>query len=206
MKFAILTFPGSNCQQDVYYAISNMLKQQAEYVPHTSQNLDGYDAIILPGGSSYGDALRPGALAAVSPIVTALRKANEQGKKIIGICNGFQILTEAKLLPGVLLPNPDGKFICKTVPIKITKTGQVVQYPIAHANGRYYCNSQTLQELQDNNQIIFTYENNINDSVANIAGVVNKAGNVLGLMPHPERALYSPNADGLELFKTIIGG
>jgi len=217
MKFAIITFPGTSCERDVYYAVTHILGQRAEYIRHDCNNinaLDSFDAIILPGGSSYGDALRPGSIAAVSAVIPALHRANEQGKIIMGICNGFQILTEAKLLPGVLLLNSDMTFVCKTMPIRVhtrssifTKRygcGQVIQYPIAHAKGRYYCDSNTLRQLRDNNQIIFTYQDNVNGSVASIAGISNKAGNVLGLMPHPERALSGLNIDGLGLFQSII--
>jgi len=219
MKFAIITFPGSSCERDIYNAVTNELGQDAEYVRQSNPNpnaLDLFDAIIIPGGSSYGDVLRPGCIAATSSIITALRKANEDGKPILGICNGFQILTEAKLLPGVLLKNPSMKYICKTTQIKIAtknsiftnqyETGQIVNYPIAHAKGHYYCSQETLQELINNNQILFTYENSPNGSLANIAGITNKAGNVLGMMPHPERALdkIMGNDDGLGLFKSIL--
>jgi len=221
MKFAILTFPGSNCDRDIYNAIKNELGQDAEYVRQSSRDpnaLDPFDVIIIPGGSSYGDALRPGCIAATSNIINALYKANQDGKPILGICNGFQILTEAKLLPGVLLKNPSMKYICKTTQIKITtnnsaftnqyKTGQIVNYPIAHAKGNYYCSQEILQELKDNNQILFTYEGNSNPngSIANIAGITNKAGNILGMMPHPERAMnmLMGNTHGLGLFKSIL--
>jgi len=219
MRFAIIIFPGSNCERDLFYAIRDELGHEVEYVWYSESSpnaLDSYDAILLPGGSSYGDALRPGCIASVANIIPALRKANEAGKPIMGICNGFQILTEAGLLPGILLRNPSMKFICKTTPVKIEsnksiftsmyKAGQVVNYPIAHANGNYYCSDAALQEMKINGQILFTYEDNPSGSKANIAGITNKAGNVLGLMPHPERALDKllGNDDGLALFKSIV--
>ena len=219
MKFAVLVFPGTNCERDMYDAITYELGQDAAYVRHDNADpaaLDAFDVITVPGGSSYGDALRPGAIAAHAPVMPALHKANAQGKRILGICNGFQILTEAGLLPGALLRNPSMQFICKTTPIKVVtnqspftrlyENGAVVQYPIAHGSGNYYCDPQTLADMQAHNQILFTYEDNPNSSLSNIAGVTNKAGNVLGLMPHPERALNMVvgNADGLPLFKALV--
>jgi len=216
MRFAILTFPGTNCERDLFHAIVDVLGHDAEYVQHDEEDetaLDRFDAILLPGGSSYGDHPRPGAKAAGTAIISALHKANAEGKIILGICNGFQILTEVGLLPGSLLCNQ--KFICKTTPIKVVtsnsrftnqyQTGQVVNYPIAHARGNYHCSPQELQEMQQNGQILFTYENNPNGSMANIAGITNKAGNVLGMMPHPERAVEAifGNTDGLGLFESI---
>lgn len=219
MKFAIIMFPGTNCERDMYYLVKDELGHHAEYVWHSESGpgaLDSYDAIILPGGSSYSDALRPGCIASVANIIPALRRANEMGKPILGVCNGFQILTEAKLLPGILLRNPCTKFICKTVPVKVEsnnsiftnlyKPGQIVNYPIAHASGNYYCDNATLQEMKKNGQILFTYVENPSGSVADIAGITNKAGNVLGMMPHPERAvnMLLGNDDGLALFMSLI--
>jgi len=195
------------------------LGQYAEYIWHNNASrnaLDSFDAILLPGGASFGDYPRPGAAAATASIIPALHKANAAGKPILGICNGFQILTEMGLLPGTLLPNPSMKFICKTTPVKIEsnhsiftnlyKTGQVVNYPIAHASGNYHCDAAILNELKANGQILFTYEDNPSGSVADIAGITNKAGNVLGLMPHPERAVDKVlgNDDGLALFQSIV--
>ncbi|MCL2285584.1 MAG: phosphoribosylformylglycinamidine synthase subunit PurQ [Firmicutes bacterium] len=219
MKFAIIVFPGSNCERDMFYTVTDDLGQQAEYVScmESSPNaLDFYDAVLIPGGSSYGDIPRPGAAASKANIFNALRKFNKDGKPILGICNGFQILTEAGFLPGVLLANTNPNFICKTTPIKIVsnnsiftnqyKAGQIVNYPIAHGHGNYHCCDATLEEMKANGQILFTYEDNPNGSVANIAGITNKAGNVLGLMPHPERAvdMLLGNDDGLALFSSII--
>jgi phosphoribosylformylglycinamidine synthase len=203
----------------MYHAITDELGQAAAYVRHDNTDptaLDAFDVITIPGGSSYGDALRPGAIAANSGIMPALHRANAAGKTILGICNGFQILTEAGLLPGALLRNPSMQFICKTTPIKVVtnanrftrlyERGAVVQYPIAHSSGNYYCDPATLAAMQANNQIVFTYEDNPNSSLSNIAGITNPAGNVLGLMPHPERALNAMlgNTDGLPLFKALI--
>lgn len=220
MNIAILTFPGTNCERDLYNVITNTLKQQATYVRHDISDpnaLNSFDIIMLPGGSSYGDMVRPGKLASQAPIMTALHNANKNGKCILGICNGFQILTEAGILPGFLVKNPTGKFICKTVPIIVEtnktsfthkyKQGQRIRYPIAHGTGRYQCSDAALKDMQENNQIVFTYATNINDSLANIAGVTNKAGNVLGLMPHPERAMDMLLGcdDGLNLFHSMLG-
>jgi len=219
MKFAILTFPGTNCERDMYRCVTDELEQQAEFIRHDTLRtdaLDSFDAILLPGGSSYGDIPSPGATAATTGIFNALRKVAEEGKPIIGVCNGFQILTAAGLLPGSLLCNTTPRFVCKTTPIKITRnnsiftnryeTGQVVNYPIAHMHGRYHCDDTILRQLQQNGQILFTYEDNPNGSTANIAGITNKAGNILGMMPHPERAvdMMLGNADGLPLFKSIV--
>lgn len=217
MKFAILTFPGTNCERDLFYAITNVLGQSAKYVRHDEEcesALDNFDTVLLPGGSSYSDMPRPGAKAATANIILALHKANDQGKTILGICNGFQILIEAGLLPGRLLFN--NSFICKDTPIKVAtdksrftneyKAGQIIKYPIAHAHGNYQCSLDELQKLQQNSQILFTYENNPNGSIADIAGITNKKGNVLGMMPHPERAMEEVfnNIDGLGLFKSIL--
>ena len=219
MRFAILVFPGTNCERDLFHAVTDTLGQYAEYVWHNDANhnaLNAFDVILLPGGASYGDYPRPGATAATANIIPALRHANHNGKIIVGICNGFQILTETGLLPGTLLPNPSMKFICKTTPIKIEsnhsiftsmyETGQIVNYPIAHASGNYHCDTATLQALKANGQILFTYKDNPSGSIANIAGITNKAGNVLGIMPHPERAVDKVlgNDDGLALFQSIV--
>jgi len=219
MKFAIIVFPGSNCEADLFHVVKDELGQDVEYVRQSESNpniLDSFDVILLPGGSSYGDYLRPGAIASVTNIIPALHKANEAGKPILGICNGFQILTEAGFLPGSLLPNPSMKFMCKTTPVEVVsnngiftnqyEAGQIVNYPIAHLAGKFYCDNKTLNELQANGQILFTYENNPNDSLASIAGITNKKGNVLGLMPHPERAVdrLLGSYDGLALFKSLI--
>ncbi|AEM78125.1 phosphoribosylformylglycinamidine synthase subunit PurQ [Thermoanaerobacter wiegelii] len=216
MKFAVIVFPGSNCDADCYYAVKDGLGEEVEYVWHQEKNLSKYDVIMLPGGFSYGDYLRAGAIARFSPVMEAVREEAEKGKFIIGICNGFQILTEAGLLPGVLRKNEGLKFICNTVSIIVEndktpfttrlKKGQEILLPIAHGEGNYYVDDKTLKELKENNQIVFRYKENINGSVERIAGVINKKGNVLGMMPHPERA-YAPllgNTDGLYILGSIV--
>lgn len=217
MKFAVLVFPGSNCDLDMYHAIKDELGEEVEYVWHDATDLSGYDGILLPGGFSYGDYLRCGAIARFSNVMAEVVKAAEAGKPILGVCNGFQILTEAGLLPGALLRNKDLKFMCRKVNLKVANNNtlftnqydqdEVIQIPIAHGEGNYYCDEETLQKLKDNNQIVFTYEGeNPNGSIEDIAGVINEKGNVLGMMPHPERAVNEliGGADGLALFKSIV--
>mgnify|MGYP003540918190 FL=1 len=217
MKFAVLVFPGSNCDIDMYHAIKDELGEEVEYVWHTATSLEGYDGVLVPGGFSYGDYLRCGAMANQSNIMTALKEFAGQGKPVLGVCNGFQILTEAGLLPGALLRNKNLKFMCRTVPLKVEnnntlftnqyEAGEVINIPIAHGEGNYYCDEETLAELKANNQIAFTYAGeNPNGSLEDIAGIVNKEGNVLGMMPHPERAANEivGSADGLKLFKSIV--
>ena len=217
MKFAVLVFPGSNCDLDMYHAIKDELGEEAEYVWHDETDLSAYDGILVPGGFSYGDYLRCGAMANQSNVMKEVKKAADAGKPVLGVCNGFQILTEAGLLPGALLRNRDLKFICKTVELKVENNNTlftngyakdaVINIPIAHGEGNYYCDDATLKQLQDNNQIVFTYNGeNPNGSLENIAGIVNERGNVLGMMPHPERAVNEliGGAEGLELFKSIV--
>ncbi|WP_102693843.1 phosphoribosylformylglycinamidine synthase subunit PurQ [Rummeliibacillus pycnus] len=217
MKFAVLVFPGSNCDLDMYHAIKDELGEEAEYVWHDATDLSEYDGILLPGGFSYGDYLRCGAIARFSNVMAEVVKAAEAGKPVLGVCNGFQILTEAGLLPGALLRNKNLKFMCRTVDLKVVNNqtlftnqydqNEVIQIPIAHGEGNYYCDEVTLQQLKDNNQIVFTYEGeNPNGSLENIAGIINEKGNVLGMMPHPERAVNEliGGADGLALFKSIV--
>ena len=217
MKFAVLVFPGSNCDLDMYHAIKDELGEEAEYVWHDETDLSAYDGILVPGGFSYGDYLRCGAMANQSNVMKEVKKAAEAGKPVLGVCNGFQILTEAGLLPGALLRNRDLKFICKTVELKVENnhtlftngynSDEVISIPIAHGEGNYYCDDATLKQLQDNNQIVFTYNGeNPNGSLENIAGIVNERGNVLGMMPHPERAVDEliGGTDGLNLFKSIV--
>ncbi|MFT8392073.1 MAG: phosphoribosylformylglycinamidine synthase subunit PurQ [Sporolactobacillus sp.] len=217
MKTAVIVFPGSNCDQDMYYAIKDGLGEDVDYVWHAETSLDGYDAIMIPGGFSYGDYLRCGAIARFAGIMPAVIKAAEAGKPVLGVCNGFQILLEAGLLPGALLKNKHLKFICDTVPLKtennktlftsLYEDGEVIRIPIAHGEGNYYCDEETLADLKANNQIVFTYAGeNPNGSLANIAGIVNRQGNVLGMMPHPERAADKllQNEDGLRLFQSIL--
>lgn len=217
MKFAVLVFPGSNCDLDMYHAIKDELGEEAEYVWHDATDLSAYDGVLVPGGFSYGDYLRCGAMANQSNVMKEVKKAAEEGKPVLGICNGFQILTEAGLLPGALLRNRDLKFICRTVELKVENNttlftngyaeNEVIHIPIAHGEGNYYCDDATLQSLKEKNQIVFTYnEDNPNGSLENIAGIVNERGNVLGMMPHPERAVSEVvgGADGLALFKSIV--
>lgn len=217
MKFAVLVFPGSNCDIDMFHAIKDELGEEVEYVWHTATTLDGFDAALVPGGFSYGDYLRCGAMANQSNIMSALKEFAAQGKPVLGVCNGFQILTEAGLLPGALIRNKNLKFMCRTVQLKVENNstlftngyeeGEVINIPIAHGEGNYYCDDETLASLQANNQIVFTYEGeNPNGSLADIAGIINKEGNVLGMMPHPERAANEivGGADGLKLFKSIV--
>ncbi|EON74390.1 phosphoribosylformylglycinamidine synthase subunit PurQ [Lysinibacillus sphaericus] len=217
MKFAVLVFPGSNCDIDMYHAIKDELGEEVEYVWHTETDLSSFDGILVPGGFSYGDYLRCGAMANQSNIMAEVKKAADAGKPVLGVCNGFQILTEAGLLPGALLRNKNLKFMCRTIQLKVENNntlftnqyeqGQVINIPIAHGEGNYYCDEETLQKLQDNNQIVFTYSGeNPNGSLADIAGIINERGNVLGMMPHPERAVAAlvGGADGLAVFKSIV--
>ncbi|MDP4107525.1 MAG: phosphoribosylformylglycinamidine synthase subunit PurQ [Bacillota bacterium] len=216
MKFAVIVFPGSNCDIDMYHAIKDELGEQVEYVWHDSENLAEFDGILLPGGFSYGDYLRTGAIARFSNVMNEVIKAAEAGKPVLGVCNGFQILLEAGLLPGAMKRNESLHFICRPVELKVenNKTmfsgefneGEIITVPIAHGEGNYYCDEETFEGLKANNRIVFTYENNPNGSLANIAGIVNEKGNVLGMMPHPERAVDEllGGADGLKLFRSIV--
>ncbi|AJK86318.1 phosphoribosylformylglycinamidine synthase subunit PurQ [Lysinibacillus fusiformis] len=217
MKFAVLVFPGSNCDIDMYHAIKDELGEEVEYVWHTATDLSGFDGVLVPGGFSYGDYLRCGAMANQSNIMAEVKKAADAGKPVLGVCNGFQILTEAGLLPGALLRNKNLKFMCRTVQLKVENNntlftnqyeqGQIIHIPIAHGEGNYYCDEETLQSLKDNNQIVFTYSgDNPNGSLEDIAGIINERGNVLGMMPHPERAVDAlvGGADGLAVFKSIV--
>lgn len=217
MKFAVVVFPGSNCDIDMYHAIADELGEEVEYVWHDADCLDEFDAILLPGGFSYGDYLRSGAIARFSNVMKAIKKAADEGKPILGVCNGFQILLEAGLLPGAMRRNNTLTFICRPVKLRVENNetmftsqyeqGEVITIPIAHGEGNYYCDEQTLQQLIANNQIVFRYEGeNPNGSLFNIAGIVNEKGNVLGMMPHPERAVHEllGGTDGLKLFQSIV--
>jgi phosphoribosylformylglycinamidine synthase len=216
MKFGVIVFPGSNCDHDCYNAVKDVLKQPVEYIWHQEKKLDHLDCVIVPGGFSYGDYLRCGAIARFSPVMEAVKKHADRGGLVIGICNGFQILTEAGLLPGALIRNRDLHFICKHVKLKVEnnktpftrklKKGQILNIPIAHGEGNYQCDKKTLAELKKNSQIAFTYYGeNPNGSTANIAGIFNKRKNVLGMMPHPERASEAilGSADGLSIFTSM---
>ncbi len=228
MKFGVIIFPGSNCDRDVIHVLQDVMKQEVKILWHKDSDLSSFtkeDCIVLPGGFSYGDYLRPGAIAQFSPIMEPVRSFAKEGGNIFGICNGFQILCEQDLLPGVLLRNHTQKFICRNVHLKtITNKsavtskltdGQVIQIPIAHADGRYYADEQVLKELEENNQILFKYcdatgvikdEANPNGAMQNIAGICNKERNVFGMMPHPERASEKElgNDDGKLLFESLL--
>ena len=224
MKFGVVIFPGSNCDKDIIFAIQNTIGQQVVELWHKDQDLQNCDVIFLPGGFSYGDYLRSGAIAKFSPIMKEVINFAKNGGYLIGICNGFQILTESGLLPGALLHNTNNKFICKNVYLKVNNhnslitnqyNGQAIKIPIAHGEGRFFADDITLEELEKNNQIIFKYcdkngnvsdESNPNGSLANIAGICNKNKNVFGMMPHPERAAdpILSNVDGVNLFKSIL--
>lgn len=217
MKFAVVVFPGSNCDMDLLWAVKNILGQDAEYVRHDADSLAGFDGVLIPGGFSYGDYLRCGAIARFSKIISEVIRFADEGKPVFGTCNGFQILVEAGLLPGVLLKNESLHFVCKTVRLNVVnhqtnftseyQQDEVIQLPIAHGEGNYYCDEETLEQLKANQQIVFTYaDENPNGSLEKIAGIINEKGNVLGMMPHPERAVESllGSDDGLRFFKSII--
>ena len=225
MKFGVVVFPGSNCDHDAYYALGQVLHQPVEFLWHQSEQVSGFDAIILPGGFSYGDYLRTGAIARFSPVMRAVEKFARAGGLVLGICNGFQILCEAGLLPGVLQRNAGLRFACRQVHIRVetadtpftgaASPGQVLKIPIAHGEGNYFCDVATLAELESNHRIVFQYTTpdgreeaaaNPNGSLANIAGICNRERNVLGLMPHPERAVESAldSADGLIIFRSMV--
>ncbi|MDR5658591.1 phosphoribosylformylglycinamidine synthase subunit PurQ [Serpentinicella sp. ANB-PHB4] len=216
MKFGIVVFPGSNCDIDCYHVLKDVLNQEVNYIWHDSEDIEDYDCIVLPGGFSYGDYLRCGAVAQFSKAMDKVKKHAEEGKLLIGICNGFQILTESGLLPGALVRNKNLKFICDTVEVKAEnnatpftnqlKDGEVINIPIAHGEGNYVVDEETLEKMKENGQILFTYQENPNGSIYNIAGVCNESKNVLGMMPHPERASEAilGNGDGIGIFKSII--
>lgn len=222
MKVAVIRFPGSNCDQDAYHALRDDVGVGAEYVWYEDHSLAGFDAVFLPGGFSFGDYLRCGAMAARAPIMDEIRRFAKEGRPVIGACNGFQVLCEAGLLPGALLLNESQKFVCKHVFLRAENRTSpwtrdvdgVIRVPIAHGEGRYICDSETLKELEDSERIAFRYvdsqgnaipEANPNGSVQNIAGVLNVQGNVLGLMPHPERATKAilGSKDGLTILKSL---
>ncbi|WP_458414937.1 phosphoribosylformylglycinamidine synthase subunit PurQ [Schinkia sp. CFF1] len=217
MRFAVIVFPGSNCDVDMYHAIKDELGEEVEYVWHTESDLSRFDAVLLPGGFSYGDYLRCGAIARFSNIMEAVIKAAEEGKPVLGVCNGFQVLLESGLLPGAMKRNNNLKFMCRPVELEVVNNNtmftsgydksEVVTIPIAHGEGNYECDEATLKELEENNRIVFRYHGtNPNGSKADIAGIINEKGNVLGMMPHPERAVDEllGSADGLKLFQSIL--
>jgi phosphoribosylformylglycinamidine synthase subunit PurQ / glutaminase len=225
MKFGVVVFPGSNCDHDAFHAIGHVLQRPVEFIWHQSENLQGCDAIILPGGFSYGDYLRTGAIARFSLVMKSVEKFANSGGLVLGICNGFQILLEAGLLPGAMMRNSGLRFICRHVYMRVENTdspftnaaskGQILKIPIAHSDGNYSCDEATLAELQENRQILFRYTSpdgkddnagNPNGSVAHIAGICNRERNVAGLMPHPERAVESAldSEDGLVVFRSMM--
>jgi len=217
MNFGVIVFPGSNCDHDAWYAVQQNLGQTARFIWHDSHELGNVDAVILPGGFSYGDYLRCGAIAKFSPVMAAVKKFADAGGPVIGICNGFQILVESGLLPGALLRNAGLKFLCQEVQLR-TETvnspytsgatkGQILRLPIAHGEGRYYADQRTLDELAAEDRIAFRYVDNPNGSLDNIAGVLSRERNVLGLMPHPERATepLMGSTDGLVILRSLVG-
>jgi phosphoribosylformylglycinamidine synthase I len=226
MKFGVLVFPGSNCDHDTYNVLSEIAHQPVTFLWHDSEDLQDVDAVLVPGGFAYGDYLRTGAIARFSPVMQAVKRFADSGGMVLGICNGFQILAEAGLLPGALMRNAGLKYICKQVHLR-TETanspftnhlsvGEVLQIPIGHMEGNYYCDAETLRELEAEDRVAFRYatptgeitaEANPNGSLGNIAGVLNKGRNVLGMMPHPDRSSEQllGSADGLKIFSSMIG-
>lgn len=216
MKAAVLSFPGSNCDDDLLWAVGEIAGQDATKVSANATSLDGYDLVLVPGGFSYGDYLRSGAIAKFAPVMTALKAFAEAGGYVLGICNGFQILTEAGLLPGALQWNTSLEFICEPEPLVVVnnttafsnqyQAGQTISLPIAHGEGNYYADDETLAQIEANQQVVFRYAHNPNGSRNDIAGLTNARGNVLGMMPHPERAVEAllGGTDGLGVFASLI--
>lgn len=216
MKFGVIVFPGSNCDHDAWWAVRYALGQEAEFIWHDSTRLSGVDAVILPGGFAYGDYLRCGAIAKFSPVMQAVKKFAAGGGLVLGICNGFQILLEAGLLPGVLIRNRGLKFICREVTLQAGTTDspftcvahktRTYRLPIAHGEGCYFADERTLDELEGDNRVAFRYVDNPNGSLRDIAGVLNRERNVMGMMPHPERASepLEGSSDGLVVFQSLL--
>lgn len=229
MKFGVVVFPGSNCDDDAHHAIASVIKQPVEFIWHQSEQVSGFDAILLPGGFAFGDYLRTGAIARFSPVMKAVSRFARSGGLVLGVCNGFQILLEAGLLPGAMLRNQRLRFLCRQVHVRVENTdtpftcaarpGQILKMPIAHMEGNYFCDAATLAELERNRQIVFRYvhadgrpagvddfEANPNGALAAIAGLCNRERNVVGLMPHPERAVESAlgSTDGLVIFRSMV--
>jgi phosphoribosylformylglycinamidine synthase len=226
MKFGVIQFPGSNCDQDPFWVLQSVAKQPVTYLWHESHDLENCDVVVVPGGFSYGDYLRTGAIARFSPVMESVRRFADGGGIVLGICNGFQILTESHLLPGALLRNAGLKYICRAIHLRVENTetpftqglpkGEVLQIPVGHMEGNYFCDAETLKELQDKNRIVFRYSTkegdvnaaaNPNGSLDNIAGICNEGGNVLGMMPHPERASEDIMGckDGYRVFESMVG-
>jgi len=225
MKFGVVVFPGSNCDHDAFYAIGNVLQKPVEFIWHQSEDLGNCDAVILPGGFAHGDYLRTGAIARFSPVMKSVAKFAQGGGMVLGICNGFQILLEAGLLPGAMMRNSGLRYICRNVYIRVEQTdtpftnaakqGQILKVPIAHNEGNYTVDEATLADLEKNRQVVFRYTTpdgsddnagNPNGSLHNIAGICNRERNVAGLMPHPERAVECAldSADGLVIFRSMV--
>jgi phosphoribosylformylglycinamidine synthase subunit PurQ / glutaminase len=225
MKFGVVVFPGSNCDHDAYYTLANVMHKPVEFIWHQSTDLAGCDAIVLPGGFAHGDYLRTGAIARFSPVMKSVEKFAKGGGMVFGICNGFQILLEAGLLPGAVMRNSGLRYICRHVHVRIEQTdtpftgaakkGQIIRIPIAHNDGNFNVDEATLAELEKNRQVIFRYTSadgsddaagNPNGSMSNIAGICNRERNVAGLMPHPERAVEAAlgSDDGLVVFKSMV--
>ena len=216
MKVGVVVFPGSNCDHDAWHAVSQVLGHQAEFVWHDSTRLGDLDAVILPGGFSYGDYLRCGAIARFSPVMEEVRKFAADVGLVLGVCNGFQILVESHLLPGALIRNKELKFVCKEVTLRVETTnspftsgaekGQVLRLPVAHGEGCYIADERTLDELEAEDRVAFRYLCNPNGSMRDIAGVLNRERNVLGLMPHPERAVepIMGSSDGLVVLQSMV--
>jgi phosphoribosylformylglycinamidine synthase subunit PurQ / glutaminase len=224
IKFGVVVFPGSNCDHDAYYAVKKVLNHDAEFLWHKTTDLKKSDVIILPGGFAYGDYLRTGAIARFSPIMEKVIEFAQNGGKVMGFCNGFQVLLEAGLLPGVMLKNESLKFVCKDIYLKVENPDtiftrelkkDVIKVPVAHGDGNYYTDEETLKSLSEYNQIVFRYcdingvvdkKHNPNGSLDNIAGIINRKGNVLGMMPHPERCSdpVLRKTDGADVFNSVI--
>lgn len=225
MKFGVVVFPGSNCDVDVYYMVRDVLKCDVEYIWHKERKLQRFDVVIIPGGFSYGDYLRPGAIARLSPVMKAVRDFADEGKLVLGICNGFQVLTEAEMLPGAFCRNTLLQFRCSYTYLKVenrnlpftreAQPGSLLQMPVANGDGNYYVNEAQLEEMNEKGQVVFRYVNELGEvlpqanpsgALENIAGVCNERGNVLGMMPHPERAsdnLFG-SEDGLVVFESML--
>lgn len=216
MKFGVIVFPGSNCDHDAFYAVSHQLQQPAEFIWHDSTSLGDVDAVILPGGFSYGDYLRCGAIAKFSPVMNAIKKFAADGGPVLGVCNGFQILVESGLLPGALLRNRSLHFVCREVTLRTETTdspftnalvkGQTLRVPVAHGEGCYFADERALDALEAEDRVAFRYLDNPNGSLRDIAGVLSRERNVMGMMPHPERASEAlmGSADGLGVFRSIM--
>jgi phosphoribosylformylglycinamidine synthase len=217
MRFGVIVFPGSNCDHDAFYAVGTNLGQPVEFIWHDSSTLGAVDAVILPGGFAYGDYLRCGAIAKFSPVMKAVRQFAADGGLVLGVCNGFQILVEAGLLPGALIRNRGLKFICREVRLTVETTdspftsaarkGQILRLPIAHGEGCYFADQRTLDELEAEDRIAFRYHGNPNGSLRDIAGILSRERNVMGMMPHPERATepLMGSSDGLTVFQSMLG-